>query len=598
MFNDDKNTNKNLLLAIAFFALFMFGYQYFFEQRHQDEPTQQTAQQEGKQQTPSKDEKQQPPEQTESIDEKTQNDEPITIDEALAKKTRVYVENKKIKVSIDLQGGIIDTVILKEHKKTASKNSENVNMLCPKGTENEFYHSVSYFSKKDNLSIGAEAIWEVVPNPVSSQTAAPNSAIVIRTKSESGLTIEREISIDDGYMIDIKDSLINTSGQQLKIANSSELIRKNPPVNDYAVVHEGLIGINCNADCKVKNITYKKVENAKTEIGQSKWFGFTDIYWLVSFINTDNSFINYLKLGDSTYKISLRSKAHTQIEANSSSEVKYCLFVGPKDISTLNKYKTRNEIDRLDMSIDFGWFFMLTKPLLYVLDAMAKIFNNMGVIILLLTLLFKLATYPLTRKSLYSAARMKEVQPKIAIIQKNYAGDKERLNKELMALYKKEQISPMSGCLPMLLQVPIFFCLYKVFFISIEMRHAPLFWWIKDLSSPDPVFITNLFGLINWVPPGWLQIGIWPIIMGLSMFIQQKLSSAKGTAGASKTQEAKFQENMMYIFPVMLTYMFKNFPVGIVVYWTISNVVSMIQQGYVNKSIKKRHEKANSERQD
>ncbi|MDR0552517.1 MAG: membrane protein insertase YidC [Holosporales bacterium] len=568
MLNNDGETNRNLILAIVLFFVFIFGYQYFFErQQSSGEPVQQTERQE-----------QQP-----KLEEAgAASSEPtVTVAEALAKETRVYIENEKVKVSIDLQGGVIDTVILKEHKKTADKGSENVNILCPRMTENEFYHTVSYSAKDNDLNIGKETLWEVVSNA--------GGAITMKTQSANDdVVVERKVSIDDGYMIEIKDSFINNSDRSLKLINSSDLIRKNPLINDYAVVHEGLVGINCNTDCKVKNIAYKKIESAKVEAGQSKWFGFTDIYWLISFVNTDNSFISYSMPSDNTYKISLRAKTALDIGSSSSLEVRYCLFAGPKDLSVLNKYKTSCEIDRFDMSIDFGWFFMLTKPLLSVLDVMAKIFNNMGVIILLLTLVFKFATYPLTKKSLYSAARMKEVQPKIAIIQKNYANDKERLNKELMALYKKEQISPMSGCLPMLLQVPIFFCLYKVFFISIEMRHAPLFWWIKDLSSPDPVFITNLFGLIKWTPPGWLQIGIWPIIMGLSMFIQQKLSTAKSKTGAPKAQEAKFQENMMYIFPIMLTYMFKNFPVGIVVYWTISNVISMIQQWYVNKSIKKK----------
>jgi YidC/Oxa1 family membrane protein insertase len=243
------------------------------------------------------------------------------------------------------------------------------------------------------------------------------------------------------------------------------------------------------------------------------------------------------------------------------------------------------------MAIDFGWFFMLTKPLLHLLDIMARIFNNMGVVILLITLMFKVITYPLMSKSLHSAAKMREVQPKIAALQKAYAHDKQRMNQELMALYKKEQISPLSGCFPMLLQAPIFFCLYKVFFISIEMRHAPLFGWIHDLAAPDQCYLFNLFGIIDWAPPKFLQIGVWPLIMGFSMFLQQKLSSAKNSnSGSPKTQEAKIQENMMYALPVIFTYVCSSFPVGVVIYWTISNVFSIIQQYYLNNKIKKRQQ--------
>ena len=237
------------------------------------------------------------------------------------------------------------------------------------------------------------------------------------------------------------------------------------------------------------------------------------------------------------------------------------------------------------MAIDFGWFFIITKPLIQLVDIFADIFSNMGIVILVLTLLFRILTYPLMRKSFISMAKMREIQPKIAALQKMYANDKMRMNQEMMLLYRKEKVSPMSGCLPMLLQAPIFFCLYKIFFISIEMRHAPLFGWIKDLSAPDDLYIFNLFGLIDWTPPSFLQIGLCPIIMGLTMFLQQKLSSTGKRQSANKTSEQKMQENMMLFMPLLFTYICASFPVAVVIYWTISNIFSIIQQKIVTRSL-------------
>ena len=299
-------------------------------------------------------------------------------------------------------------------------------------------------------------------------------------------------------------------------------------------------------------------------------------------INKDKNHVaSYVKIDDDSYKCSFSSKSDIKIAPNSEIDLNYCLYTGPKDLKILNEYKNTFNIDKFDMTIDFGWFFILTKPLLNFLDFLADIFKNMGAVILFLTILFKFLTYPLMKKSFKSAAKMREIQPKIASLQKMYAHDKMRMNQELVGLYKKENISPMAGCLPMLLQAPILFCLYKVFFVSIKMRHAPLFGWVHDLSAPDNCYILNLFGAINWQPPSILCIGIWPLVMGLTMLLQQKISSPKT---AAQTPEAKMQQNMMLIMPVMFTYICSSFPVGIVIYWTISNVFGIAQQYYINKS--------------
>jgi YidC/Oxa1 family membrane protein insertase len=319
-----------------------------------------------------------------------------------------------------------------------------------------------------------------------------------------------------------------------------------------------------------------------------RWIGYTDIHWLCSLVNNEQSSVtSYQDLGRATYLLS-SSGLDSVLKKDNEISKTYSVFIGPKEAKLLRTYRDELNIEKFEMNIDFGWFFFLTRPLLFVLDCLQEIFSNMGIVILLLTILFKILTYPMTRKSCVSIAKMKKIQPKIASIQKMYSYDKLRLNQELIALYKQEGVSPLSGCLPLLLQAPIFFCLYKVFFISIKMRHAPLFGWIHDLSASDPCYLFNLFGFINFDLPSFLRIGIWPIIMGVTMFVQQKMTSAARDDNTALTQEAKIQRNMMLFLPVLFTYVCSSFPVGVVVYWTISNVIGYLQQRYVTATVLKR----------
>jgi YidC/Oxa1 family membrane protein insertase len=552
--NDDQNSNRNLFIALFLFIAVMMGYNYFFEDSHNNTP----AIEEG-------------------VEQKSEDKEYISSEESLKKSSRIYIENSKLRSSIDLRGSVIDSVVLKDYKQTIDEDSKNVDLLIPKDTKNEFYYSISY-----GENIDADTKWEEISEN------KEQKSVILKTRTKTSLAIERDISLDDGYMINISDKLVNSSERDIEITNSADIIKRDPQVNNYAVVHEGFVGVNAE-EGKVCEVKYSDV-NQKTSVGNSRWFGYTDIYWLVSHIGLEKNInITYSKIGEDLYRCSLSKRGKVTIRPHEEITMKYSVFVGPKDISVLRSYSKDHNLGKFDMAIDFGWFFMLTKPLLHFLDLMASIFNNMGIVILLITLMFKIITYPLMSKSLHSASRMREVQPKIAALQKAYAHDKQRMNQELMALYKREQISPLSGCLPMLLQAPIFFCLYKVFFISIEMRHAPLFGWIRDMSSPDQCYLFNLFGIIDWTPPKFLQIGVWPLIMGLSMFLQQKLSSAKNkNPGVPRTQEAKMQENMMYALPVVFTYICSSFPVGVVIYWTISNVFSIVQQFYLNNKSRKK----------
>lgn len=567
--NEEKNSSKNFIIAMCLFIAVMFGYDYFTgNQGSQNQEQTDTTQEVAKEDTQSKEPEAEIPES-----------KSLSIDEALNAENRIYLENDHISGSVNLNGGIIDCLTLKDYKETVEKDSKNVMLLTPKDTEQQFYYAISYEDKTNNEFISEKAVW------TSESPEGKKQSVTLKFQTQNGIIIERNITFDDNYLINVKDKILNVSNKAIELKANSDLIRSNPKHNDYAVVHEGLVGCG---EHKVQEIKYKDIEE-KTQFKDCSWLGYTDIYWLTAMINNKNSVVHYSTPSEDSFKISSAKKDIIKLAPDSMTELNYQLFTGPKDIQVLKSYQNEKSFEKFDMAIDFGWFFIITKPLIQLMDLLAKLFSNMGIVILVITLMFKFVTYPLMKKSFISAAKMKEIQPKIASLQKLYANDKIRMNQEMMALYKREQVSPMSGCLPMLLQAPIFFCLYKVFFISIEMRQAPLFGWIHDLSAPDSLYIFNLFGAIDWTPPSFLQIGVWPIIMGISMLLQQKLTTIgkkKKIASTEKTAEQKMQENMMLIMPILFTYICASFPVAVVIYWTISNLFSMAQQYYVNRKIK------------
>jgi YidC/Oxa1 family membrane protein insertase len=559
--NNNQSDSKNFLIAMLAFAVIMLGYNYFFEEGRGKNAEQQVAS------------------NSEGIEEVARPE--LTLSEALSKNSRIRIENEKIYGSIDLVGGIIDNVSLKEYREGTDGDSPDVMLLTPRGTHSEYYHQISYRDRMGG-EVDGKTVWTVADSNKDCE------AVILKTRTPGGLIIERTVTTD-GYLIHIKDKIFNTSGSELNIRASSDLFRTNPKHGDHAVVYDGIIGNTCDG---IKEIKYSDVDQ-NTLLNDCEWFGYTDIYWLCAIINKDKDAVaSCAKLSENSYKCSTSTKNELRIKPEAEIELSYSIFVGPKDINVLQKCADKLKLHKFDMAIDFGWFFMVTKPLLQAFGFLGGLLKSMWIVILLLTLLFKIATYPLTKKSFASIARMREVQPRIAALQKMYANDKVRLNQELISIYKKEGISPMSGCLPMLLQAPIFFCLYKVFYISIEMRHAPLFWWVRDLSSPDQAYIFNLFGAIDWTPPGVLRIGVWPLIMGLTMLAQQKMaSSISSRSKIERTSEQKTQENMMLIMPVVFTYICASCPVGVVVYWTISNVFSIVQQYYVNKYVAKNNQR-------
>lgn len=558
----NDNNNKNVIIFVLIFFIITFSVDYFFNSNR----------------NVNNNEQQQQITKIEDNKKEEKKEKLLTVEEALLKTPRASISNDNIKGSINLKGGLIDNISLNNYKETIEKGSKNVSILIPKGSKSEYYFSIEYKDITNNENISIDSIW----NPVDESKAKEAK---IKTSTKSNLEVERTVKVDDKYLITITDKIKNNSDRPVSISKSSNIVRSKPQLYNYAVVHEGLV---VNVNNSVKEIKYDKFKNNET-LKNCEWFGFTDAYWLCAVINnTNNTNVEYNKKSEDTYNIQSSNDYIISIDKGNTTEISYNLFVGPKDINLLKEYRDKLKVDKFEMAIDFGWFFIITKPLTQLVGVLSDWFHNMGFVILLLTIIFRLLTYPLMKKSFVSMAKMRKIQPRITQIQKAYSNDKLRLNQELLALYRKEKISPLSGCLPMLLQAPIFFCLYKVFFLTISMRHAPLFGWIKDLSAPDTCYLFSLFGLIDWVPPSFLQIGLWPLIMGATMLIQQKMTSTTNNIKSTeKTPEQRAQEKMMLIMPVFFTFICASFPASIVVYWTISNIIGIIQQKYVNNQIAK-----------
>jgi YidC/Oxa1 family membrane protein insertase len=425
---------------------------------------------------------------------------------------------------------------------------------------------------EDQLELPNEKTrWSVVGEQ--NATLTPETPLRLTWASPQGVVFERTISVDDRYMISSTDKIINNSEHDWKIAQHCEITRFADTKAGISSVHEGGVGYFDNSLKELSFEKIKKAESVKGEISDG-WVGFTDKYWLTSFVVKDMNPVRVAIANEGDLAKCILDSAIITLKANSCVEYKNLIFSGAKVLEYLDDYSKTIGVKKFDLAVDFGWFYFLTKPIFFLLQFFYSLLGNLALTIILLTIFSKVALYPFSKKSFASMAKMKEMQPKIEMLKQRYNNDKMKVNEELMKLYKKEKINPASGCLPLLVQAPIFFCLYKVFAISIEMRHTPLIFWIKDLAAPDPTSLFNLFGLLPWTPPHFLQIGVLPLIMGATMFLQQKLSQAP-------TDQT--QAKLMYIMPLAFLFMFSAFPSGLVLYWTVSNILSIIQQYFMTK---------------
>jgi len=486
---------------------------------------------------------------------------------------RVKINTPRLHGSISLIGGRIDDLTLADYRETLDPDSDEIVLLVPKGDQKAYYAEFGWVSGDGQTMPGPNTLWRAA-----GKTLSEDTPVTLTWDNGQGLRFSSTFSVDDNYMFTVTQTVANT-GSKSATLNSYGLIsrRTTPEVSGFYIIHEGLMGV---ANSTLKEIDYDEIK----EQGQDKatttggWLGITDKYWMTALVPDQKTqvktrFYYRKESGDDVYQVDYLADS-VSVVPGASTVAENRLFAGAKRVSIMDGYNETLGIDRFDLTIDFGWFYFLTKPIFYALLYINNVVQNFGLSIILLTVFIKLAFFPLANKSYTSMSRMKKLAPQMKSLRERFGDDKQRLNQEMMELYKREKVNPASGCLPILIQIPVFFALYKVLFVNIEMRQAPFFGWIKDLSVADPTTVFNLFGLMPWTPPDFLMIGVWPLIMGVSMYLQQKLNPQP----ADPMQAKIFQ-----FLPIMFTFLLARFPAGLVIYWAVNNVLSMAQQWVIMK---------------
>ena len=587
-----NSDNKNLYVAIALSILVIIGWNYFYGAPQMEKSRQQQAQLKeagaepaGKPGSP--DSAPSPsvnaPPQGGVTPTSQAPDAPLSRADALARSPRIKIDTSALAGSIALRGGRIDDVSLKGYRETIEPNSPIITLLSPAGGPNPFYAEAGFVGGAGStLPLPrADTLWTADGDVLTTQ-----KPVTLTYDNGQGLKFTRRIAVDDRYMFTITDSVGNTGSAPQTLYPYSLVARTGTPVTSgYAVLHEGFVGVI--GDSGVQEITYSGIEKetkaAKTLKGQGGWLGFTDKYWAAVVIPdqaaTEDGTFSARGTGLKTYQTDSLGEAKV-VPAGGSLDVTTRIFAGAKEKSTLDAYQDGLGIKKFDLLIDWGYFYFITKPMFDLLDFIYRYVGNFGLAILCITVLVKAAFFPLANRAYLSMAKMKAMQPQLALLKERHPDDKVKQQQEMMAIYKREKINPVAGCLPMVIQIPVFFALYKVIFITIEMRQAPFFGWIRDLSQPDPTNVFNLFGILPYDPTHlpvvghFLAIGIWPLIMGLSMFFQMKMNPAPPDP---------VQKQLFAYMPVIFTFMLGTFPSGLVIYWTWNNTLSVAQQSLIMK---------------
>jgi YidC/Oxa1 family membrane protein insertase len=407
------------------------------------------------------------------------------------------------------------------------------------------------------------------------RTLTNKSPVTIKWDNKEGIIFKKKIELDEKYLFKISQEIQNNSSKSLELYPYAQITRNKIPddIQNFYISHEGFIGV---FNDELKEDDYDDVEDNKiVREANEGWLGITDKYWMAVIVpEKGKNFKSTFQYKD-TFKANYIINDPIKINTSSNGSSNFRLFVAAKEVNTIDNYAESQNINKLDLVIDWGWFYFFTKPLFFVIDYLFKFSGNFGIAIVLITLAIRALFFPLANFSFRSMAKMKAVTPEMTRLKELHKDDKVKLQQEMMALYRKEKINPAAGCLPVLIQIPFFFAIYKMLFISLEMRHQPFFGWIQDLSAADPTSIFNLFGLIPWSPPSFMIIGIWPILMGASMWVQQKLNPAPTDP---------IQAKIFAFFPLFLTIILASFPSGLVVYWTINNILTIAQQWVINKN--------------
>ncbi len=555
---------KNLIIAVVMATLVLFAWQHFHEKPALEARQKQSQNGSNLPNAP----------------QEAVSKEPVLLNrETVIDSTpRVKIQSDDLQGSISLIGARIDDIILPKYLVTDNPDSPPVTLLSPAKTKGAYFAEFGWLSSSNIDLPNSKTLWHA-----DKDVLTKNSKMTLTWVNNQGVHFMIEFFLDDKYMLSIKQIVNNASGQAITFYNYGLVSRFEDASKKFFISHEGAIGVfnNILHETDYEDLKKDKKQEFKSNVSGS-WFGISDKYWLTAvvpdFTKTYDSNFSYSSLeGHDRYQVDFITQKQILAPGESDSYSIH-FFVGAKVLTILEGYEQYFKLDLFDRAIDFGWFYFITKPMFKALKFFYELLGNFGLSILMVTIIVKAVLFPLANKSFKSMNKMKQLQPQINRIRELHANDKMLQNKEIMELYKRERVNPLSGCLPLLVQIPIFFSLYKVLFVTIEMRHAPFYGWIHDLSAPDPTTIFNLFGLLPFDPPSFLMIGVWPIIMAVTMYIQQSLNPQSADP---------VQAKMMKLLPAIFLFMFASFPAGLVIYWAWSNLLSILQQWFLQKPAKK-----------
>jgi YidC/Oxa1 family membrane protein insertase len=493
----------------------------------------------------------------------------ISREDALNQNKRVNFENESIIGSISLKGAAIDDLTFKNYNTFLGSN-EKVTLLGPRNIPNGYLIESGFVTSNKNINIpNSDTIWSVKSN----SKLTNQSPIKLSWTNDQGIIFEKVISLDEKYLFTIRQSVTNSTNNKYDFYSYGQIIRnKIPEISNFYILHEGLIA---DLDDELIEEDYDDIQEKKfTKTAKKGWLGIGDKYWITSLIPPKEKEFKTTFDYKNKFRANFIATEPMELSGNSKIEEIIQIIVAAKRVDIIDGYAETLNIDKFDLVIDWGFLYFITKPLFHGIDYFFKLLGNYGLAIIAITVCIRLAFFPLANFSFRSMAKMKALQPEMVRLKELHKDDKMKLQQEMMALYKKEKVNPMSGCLPILVQIPVFFALYKVLFVTIEMRQMPFYGWIQDLSERDPTSLFNLFGLLPYDVPSFLMIGAWPIAMGLSMFVQQKLNPAPTDP---------MQAKIFMFFPLFLTVILAPFPAGLVIYWTVNNILTMAQQVFIMK---------------
>ena len=491
-------------------------------------------------------------------------------EEALNQNERIEFENDNIIGSISLKGASIDDLTFKNYN-TELESNEKIILLAPRNIEDGYLIESGFVTSDKNVDIpNSDTVWSIVEN----NKLTDQTPIKLSWTNNQGITYEKEIFLDEQFLFTIRQKVINETNKKYDFYSYGQIIRNKIPedLTDFYINHEGFVS---HLDDELIEEDYDDIQEKKfSRVAQNGWLGIGDKYWITSLIPPSNKEFKTTFDYKKKFRANFIATEPLTLNENSSVEEEIKIIVAAKRVDVIDGYAQSLNIDNFDLVIDFGFLYFITKPLFFGIDYFFKLLGNYGLAIIAITICIRLAFFPLANFSFRSMAKMKALQPEMVRLKELHKNDKMKLQQEMMALYKKEKVNPMSGCLPILVQIPVFFALYKVLFVTIEMRHMPFYGWIEDLSAKDPTSLFNLFGLLPYDVPSFLVIGAWPIAMGVSMWIQQKLNPAPTDP---------MQAKIFMFFPLFLTVILAPFPSGLVIYWTVNNILTMLQQVFIMK---------------